>query len=130
MAFTSMGFGQTCSSSILPRWCAKTSFIPSIRSAPKVVFFAGAFFRISDLNGFHVDGLRPDLLQFDFAALVRQNQLHSVDQVRSKGCLLRRRFLSHSLAVLTRQSDSTWLFGSTSWQFIFRTPRHFSIQGN
>src|ERR1039457_6155970 len=36
-------------------------------------------------NSLHVDRLRPDLLQFDFAALVRQDQLHSLDQVRSKG---------------------------------------------
>ena len=52
-------------------------------------------------NGLHVDRLRPNLLQFDFAALVRQDQLHSLDQVRSKGCLLRSRFLWHSIALLS-----------------------------
>jgi hypothetical protein len=43
-----LGFGQTCSSSILPRWCATTSFIPSIKSAPKVVCFAAAFLGIAN----------------------------------------------------------------------------------
>src|ERR1035438_5231899 len=43
MDFTSIGFGQTCSRSILPRRWASTTFIPSIRSAPKVVFLATAF---------------------------------------------------------------------------------------
>src|ERR1035441_253086 len=46
MAFTSTGLGQTCSSSISARWCAKTSRIPSIRSVPKAVFFSGAFLGI------------------------------------------------------------------------------------
>src|ERR1017187_10579848 len=61
MAFTSMGFGQTCSSSILPRWCAKTSFIPSTRSAPKVVFLAGAFFGIL-LHSFQISRDLPQFL--------------------------------------------------------------------
>jgi hypothetical protein len=36
-------------------------------------------------NGSYVDRLRRDLLQLDFAALVRQDQFHSFDQVRSGG---------------------------------------------
>ena len=43
MGFISIGFGQTCSSLISPRWWARTSFIPSIRSAPKVVFLVATF---------------------------------------------------------------------------------------
>src|ERR1035437_2816971 len=51
-------------------------------------------------NGLHVDWLWPDLLESGFAALVRQDQRHSLDQVRSKGRLLRSRFLGHSIALL------------------------------
>jgi hypothetical protein len=43
-------------------------------------------------NGLHIDRLRPNLLQFDLAALVSQHQFHSFDQVRSEGRLLRSRF--------------------------------------
>src|ERR1039457_6611398 len=46
MALTSIGFGHTCSRSTVPRSCASTSFMPSIRSAPKLFFFPSAFFRI------------------------------------------------------------------------------------
>src|SRR5208282_647167 len=46
MALTSMGLGQTCSNSTLPRWCARTSFIPSIKSAPNVAFLAAVFLGI------------------------------------------------------------------------------------
>ena len=33
------GFGNTCSNSISPRWCARTNFIASTRSCPKLGFF-------------------------------------------------------------------------------------------
>src|SRR5215472_17470199 len=46
MAFTSTGLGQTCSNSISPLWCAATSFMPSIKSGPKLLFLLAAFFRI------------------------------------------------------------------------------------
>jgi hypothetical protein len=46
----------------------------------------------SPADGLNGDWLRPNLFQFDFAALMRQDQFHSFDQVRSKGCLLRSRF--------------------------------------
>jgi hypothetical protein len=38
-----MAFGQTYSNSILPRRCARTVCIPSIRSAPKIDSFAGVW---------------------------------------------------------------------------------------
>src|SRR5258708_37242814 len=60
MAFTSIGFGQTCSSSTLPRWCANTSFIPSIKSAPMVVVFEADFFGIL-LHSFQMSCDLPQL---------------------------------------------------------------------
>src|SRR5260370_39129013 len=81
MAFTSIGFGQTCSSAIPPRWCARTSFIPSIRSAPKGVFFAAVFFDIL-LHSFQMSRDSPQFLLlvpseicFDILHVLAQNRL-------------------------------------------------------
>src|SRR5260370_34478148 len=63
MAFTSIGFGQTCSSWILPRWCARTSVIPSIRSSPKVVFFLTSFLGIL-LHSFQIGRDSPQIFLF------------------------------------------------------------------
>ena len=55
-------------------------------------------------NGLHVDQLRPNLLQFDFAAPMRQNRLHSLDQVRSKRRVVRSRRLGYSTALLSNEA--------------------------
>src|ERR1035437_7517008 len=52
-------------------------------------------------NGLHVNWLGPNLLEFDFAALMRQDYFHSLNQIRSEECLLRSRFLGHSIALLS-----------------------------
>src|SRR5450759_1247592 len=52
-------------------------------------------------NRLYVDWLGPDLFEFDFTALVRQDQRHSLDQVRCKCGLFRRRFLGHSNGFLS-----------------------------
>ena len=41
----------------------------------------------------YVDRLWPNLLQSDFAALMRQDQLHSLDQVAAKGLFFAAAFL-------------------------------------
>src|SRR6476660_2940971 len=63
MALTSIGLGQTCSSSTLPRLCARTSFIRSIKSAPKAVFFALVFLGIL-LRSLQMSCDLPQLLSF------------------------------------------------------------------
>src|SRR5579862_1596688 len=84
MAFTSIGFGQTCSSSTLPRWCARTSFIPSIRSVPKVVFFAGDFFAIL-LQSFQMSRELPHLFLF-VRGKVRSDILRvTAEQIDARG---------------------------------------------
>jgi hypothetical protein len=75
-------------------------------------------------NGLYIDRLWPNLLQFDFAALVRQDQLHSLDQVRTKGCLSCGRFLGHYIAILSDESmrgysGSIFVSGTT---VLFRSP--------
>src|ERR1039458_4666627 len=83
-ALTSIGFGQTCSSSTLPRWCAETSFIPLIRSAPKGVFFAGAFLGLL-LGSFQISRDLPQFLLF-VRRQIRFNALRvTTEQVNARG---------------------------------------------
>src|SRR5260370_25739366 len=44
-------------------------------------------------NCLDIDRLRPDLLQLNLAPLVRQDQFHSLDQIRAESSLLRAGFL-------------------------------------
>ena len=84
--------------------------------------------------GLYIDRLRPNLFQFDFAALVSKDQLHSLDQVCSKGFLIRSSFLWHSIALLSDERDLPQFFLFVRRQIrsdIFRiTAEHLNACGD
>src|ERR1039458_8048420 len=84
MAFTSIGLGQTCSSSISARWCAKTIRIPSISSAPKAVFFSGAFLGIL-LHSFQMSRDLPQFSLFVGSQIRYDTLCITAQQVDARG---------------------------------------------
>src|SRR5579863_1229503 len=48
-------------------------------------------------NSFHIDGLRPNLLKLNHAALVSEDSFHPLDEVRTKSALPGSHFLRHLL---------------------------------